>query len=44
MMKKNYEDLKKSYKNVTLVNLIDKNGTQKKMGKYFQKLHHRLGE
>lgn len=44
MIKKNYEDIKMSYDNVTLINLIDKKGTQKKMGEYFDKLHHMLGE
>lgn len=44
MIKKNYEDVKMSYENVTLINLIDKKGTQKKMGDYFEKLHRNLGE
>jgi hypothetical protein len=30
--RKNYQDIKKYYENCTMVNLIDKKGTQKRMG------------
>ena len=30
--RKNYQDIKKSYENCTMVNLIDKKGSQKRMG------------
>ena len=33
--RKNYDDIKKTYENCTLINLIDKKGTQKRMGEYF---------
>lgn len=33
--KKNYDDIKNHYENCSLLNLIDKKGTQKRMGEYF---------
>jgi hypothetical protein len=35
MTKKNYEDIKTGYENCALINLIDKKGSQKKLGDYF---------
>ena len=32
MTKKNYDDIHKNYENVALINLIDKKGTQKRLG------------
>jgi hypothetical protein len=37
--KKNYQDIKENYENCTLVNLIDKKGSQKRLGEYFEKIH-----
>ena len=44
MIKKNYDDVKRSFEDVTLINLIDKKGTQKKMGEYFDKMHNQVQE
>lgn len=44
MTKKNYEDIKKSYENCTLINLIDQKGSQDKLGKYFQKMHDSISD
>lgn len=44
MMAKNYEDIKRSYPNATMINLIDKKKTQKMIGSYFQKLHNELSD
>jgi len=35
MTKKNYEDIKTNYENCTLINLIDKKGSQNRLGEYF---------
>ena len=35
VMKKNYEDIMKSYENCTILNLIDRKGSQKRLGEYF---------
>ena len=32
IMKKNYEDILKNYENSTIINLIDKKGSQKRLG------------
>ncbi len=37
---KNYADIKKSYENCTLVNLVDRKGSQGRLGDYFDKMHH----
>jgi hypothetical protein len=33
--RKNYLDIKKSFENCSMLNLIDRKGTQKRMGEYF---------
>lgn len=43
MTKKNYDDISNHYENCTLINLIDKKGTQKRMGEYFDKMHNTIG-
>ena len=35
VMKKNYDDIHKSYENCALINLIDKKGSQGRLGEYF---------
>jgi len=35
VMKKNYDDIHKSYENCGLINLIDKKGSQGRLGEYF---------
>ena len=42
--KKNYSDIKKNYENCTMLNLIDKKGTQKRMGDYFDRMHTSVSE
>lgn len=42
MMRKNYDDILRSYENCTLVNLIDRKGSQKKLGEYLDKTHRNL--
>lgn len=42
--RKNYNDIKKNYENCTLINLIDKKGSQKRMGDYFERMHMSVGE
>lgn len=37
--RKNYKDIGKNYENCTLLNLIDKKNTQKRMGEYFERVH-----
>ena len=32
IMKKNYDDILKNYENATILNLIDKKGSQKRLG------------
>lgn len=39
LAKKNYLDIKSSYENCVFINLIDKKGTQKRLGTYFDKMH-----
>lgn len=39
MMTKNYADIKKSYPNATMINLIDMKKNQKVMGSHFEKYH-----
>jgi|JI9StandDraft_1071089.scaffolds.fasta_scaffold566451_1 phosphatidylinositol 4-phosphatase len=39
VMKKNYDDILKNYENCALINLIDKKGSQKRLGEYFDKTH-----
>lgn len=43
-MKKNYEDIKKYYDNCSLINLIDKKGSQGRLGEYFQKMHNTVSD
>lgn len=42
--RKNYQDIKKNYENCCMLNLIDKKGTQKRMGEYFDRMHTSVGE
>ena len=42
VMKKNYEDILKNYENCSILNLIDKKGSQKRLGEYFDKTHRSL--
>ena len=42
--RKNYNDIKKNYENCALINLIDKKGSQKRMGDYFERMHMSVGE
>jgi hypothetical protein len=42
--RKNYNDIKKWYKGCTFLNLIDKKGTQKRMGEYFELMHRNLND
>lgn len=44
VMKKNYDDIHKSYENCALVNLIDKKGSQGRLGEYFHKTHVNLDD
>ena len=39
IIKKNYADIKKRYDNCTLLNLIDKKGSQGRIGEYLTKMH-----
>jgi hypothetical protein len=39
MMAKNYADIKNSYPNATMINLIDMKKTQKTIGTHFEKYH-----
>ena len=41
--RKNYNDIKKNYENCALLNLIDKKGSQKRMGDYFERMHMSVG-
>jgi len=44
MMAKNFADIKKSYPNACLINLIDKKKTQKEIGMAFEKYHNEVGD
>lgn len=44
VMRKNYADIKRSYENCTLVNLIDRKGSQGRLGEYLQKMNGAVGE
>ena len=41
--RKNYNDIKKNYENCALLNLIDKKGSQKRMGDYLERMHMSVG-
>lgn len=42
VMRKNYDDILKSYENCCLLNLIDKKGSQKRLGEYFERTHNQV--
>lgn len=44
VMKKNYDDLHRSYENCALLNLVDKKGQQGKLGEYFEKVHRNVDD
>ena len=44
LIQKNFDDVKKYYDNLTLVCLIDKKGSQLRLGEYYDKLNNRLND